>query len=425
MANELECITINDVRSEFRKISRQGCLMSVTSTKDMSTGGHSQGSNYYVDENGVRYFIVAHDNQKDDEAFGYLVIFKESPSAVDPIIVETPTGYNHPGSFQILGNYLFLPVENYKASYPDGDYKSMVCVYDLAPLANGNAPVLLENTKNYFKDHKAGMLGVTDEWLAIHDNSDFYLYRIVLFDGRDDGTLQLESYNSGDCSLDSFQGIGLVKETTGALYLIGFCSDYGLSTTFEDKIVLYRIETDGQNSHFVVLDKEEYDVSTDHGKGVGGWLSIHFRYGGGVYLYSDYPEGPGHIVCLGTGRNINKEEAFNYNHFSSSDSLEIMSQQTPLSGQKNRASGNFSIKGFQKKKVRFTVLKNGKEDTEIKFYVYKDKTGSDSRVYGKKDGETVASGSTYELSGESPLYIYAPTPEKKENFKIVMEGFNG
>lgn len=424
MAKELNCITIDNVRNEFGRISHQGCLMSVTSTEDMSTGGHSQGSNYYVDGKGVRYFIVAHDNQEENEAFGYLVIFKESPSAVDPIIVETPMGYNHPGGFQILGNYLFLPVENYKASYPDGDYKSMVCVYDLTPLTDGNAPVLLENSKVGFKDHKAGMLGVTDEWLAIHDNSRFYLYRINSFE--DDGTLILESYNKKTCELDSFQGIGLVKEKTGALYLIGLCSDYIFpSSTFIDAIVLHQIETCSKTETFEIVGKKKYHVTTDHGKSVGGPCSIHFRFGGGVYLYTDHPDMSGHIVCLGTGRNINKEEAFNYNHFSSSDSLEIMSRQTPLSGQKNRASGNFSIKGFQNKKVRFTVFKNGEEEKEVKFYVYKDKTGSDSRVYGKKDGETVASGSIYDLSDESPLYIYAPTPEKEENFKIVMEGVNG
>ncbi|MCD8215836.1 MAG: hypothetical protein LUC97_09385 [Clostridiales bacterium] len=423
--NLLKCITIEKVEETFKSISHQGCLLSVTSTVGVDTDGHSQGSNYYVDKNGKKYFIVSHDDQKNKKN-GNLIIFKELHSNVEPVIVSTPAGFNHPGSFQIVGDYLFLPVENYKATGSDPNIQSMVCVYDLSPLAEGNEPVLLKKSINTFTGHKAGMLGVTDEWLAIHDNANFYLYKIVSF--TSDGTLKLESYNGKEAyTLDNFQGIGLVKASDGVLYLIGLCSDFEAIATFKDRILLYRIYTDSSKLSFDAVKKAEYHVSTDHGRGTGGALSIHFRYGGGVYLEE------GTITCIGTGRNINKKDAFNYNTFSNVDRLKINCRQKPLEGQGSRCSQNFSLKGFEKrsKKVKFTIMKNGAPcDKNYIINVAKDVVGTDPGIYSKicnVEDESKGTRNTFDLSTESPLYFFYNSDFKQrtnDSLIVVIEGTN-
>lgn len=408
MVNNLNCIKIKNVEQEFNNIATKGKLLSVVSKNGFSSAAHAQGSNYYIDKHGKRHFIVTYDKQ-DGSSYGHLLIFNEASGSQTPIGVATPKGFNHPGSFQLVGDYLFLPTENYKASdnpHPDG--ASLVCVYDMTPVAEGKPPKLFEKSMNFFKNHKAGMLGATDEWVAIHDNATFYLYKIDQF--ADDGTLKLTAY--GSKKLKNFQAIGLVKEEDGDTYLLGLCSD-GDNLTFKDSIWLYRLNMDHSKKTFDAKHIKDYHVTTDQGNSVGGVLSIHFRYGGGVFVGD-----AGYLMCLGTGRNIKSNEKFNYNEFTSVDRMEIIARQKPLDGQKGRASSNFSMKGFRKGKVRFTVYKNGKIDKNISFNVKKDvRAWSDKTIYsGVRCGQVAG------RSNESPLYISSPSPSDPGDIKIVIEG---
>lgn len=423
MAIELKNLKMESVKSKFDAIYPNGNLKSVMSSVGHGDG-HVQGSGYYIDKTGRRHFIVTHDGPYGDnecDRYGYLVVLCEDGEIVTPFDIKTPCGFNHPGSFQIVGDHLVLPLENYTS---DGDYDGgcRVVIYDLTPLSKNESPRLCAPVLNISKDdentHRAGMLGATDKWLAIQDGSLLYLYKI---DKLENAQISVTSF--GFKHIRNFQGIGLIEqiEPEEGLFLVGLMSDQD-KTTYKDQIFLYRIYPDEVDKFF---DTTEYTDSTKHvvtdtGNSAGGMLSIHFRFGGGVYLYTN-PSGVVHMTCLGTGRDFNDHKRFNFNEFSSESRIEIYCRQKPLEDQNSRASQNFSMKGIDKKfpRVRFKVYdRTGNEMEKVSFDIYKDVlAGSDDKIY-----ENVKSGEVRYDSEESPLYIHSPSPEKDQILRIVIEG---
>ncbi len=407
-----ESVKMRDVEKKFKGISQNGCLHSVHTSKNIGdSSSHSQGSNVYIDTNGKRHFIVANDNQTEKGDLGYIVIFSEPLyEKKEPIIIRTDAGgYNHPGSFQIIGDYLFLPIEHY-VPVLKRKKGSVVYIYDLTPLSSGSIPKLCSTLS--FDDHRAGMLGLTDKWLAIHDEETTYLYQIKSFSGS---TLKIRPY--GNCKTKSFHGIGLVQQITkdgteDGLYLIGLTHK---EVGYKDYMHLCKIKPtkSGSTYSFECEDVLTQHVYTDHGRGEGGINGIHFRYGGGVYLTENA------IVCLGTGRNIRSKEPFNFNTFSNTNRIEVNCGQKKLSGQDKRCSQNFSLKGFKDRcgSVKFTILKDGAICSDIKINVAKDKTGKDSSVYTNIGVDNAV----HKLNTDSPLYFYSPEPSKDCSIVVVVE----
>jgi len=423
MSIVLSNLKMSDVEKKFAAISEKGNLKSVNGEIGYGLSIlHVQGSGYYVDANGRKYFIVAHDGEYTDvDRRGFLFIFRESGEMSKPFVVVTPEGFNHPGGFQIIGDHLILPAENYSDG-EDVDGGSRVVIYDLSYLAYDSAPLLCEPRLDITK-HRAGMLGATKDWLAILDNSNLHLYKITELVEKE---IKVKYY--GKKKIKNYQGIGLIEQTEAVngsnLFLIGLISDED-GSSFKDEIELKQIiPKDGNNPSFVVQDvdnTEKKHVSTDHGNGVGGIGGIHFRYGGGVHLYTDKNTNEVHMICLCTGRNIIKDDAeFNYNEFSSQERMEIICRQKPIRGQDNRVSQNFSLKGFTKPRIKFTVYKNNEplSSQELTFQIYKDVPASaDKEIY-----KNVHSGDVKFDSDDSPLYICSPQPSENAEIKIVIEG---
>ncbi len=414
-------VKIENVKEKFGDMSTYGCLQSVFKDKPVGVlDSHSQGSNVYIDSKGKRHFIVSHDSQINLDTRGYLIIFSEPLyERMEPMTIRPDAGaYNHPGSFQIVGDYLFLPIEYYRWGIIKKD-GCKVFVYNLSPLSEGKEPTLVCETA--FDNHRAGMLGVTSEWLAIADGKITYLYHIDSFDGA---SLNLTSYGSKE--INDFQGIGLItgKEMDGdkeveKLYMIGLRFKDSGNMDFID---LYELKPKSQKE-FECEYNGELHVTTDHGRGTGGSGGIHFRFGGGVYLTENS------IVCLGTGRNFIEGTEFNFNTFSNTDRLEINCKQSPLQGQNNRCSRNFSLKGFQErnnkgsKKVKFTIMKNGEPADNITINVAQDRSGTDKKIYENITNES----EPFKLSTESPLYFfYDPDfkPKTNDSLIVVIEGTN-
>ncbi len=409
-----EAVKMQNVESKFDGISTNGCLQSVHKSEKVGIlDSHSQGSNVYIDLNGKRHFIVAHDNQLEKGDLGYLFIFSEPLyEKMEPTTIRPDAGeYNHPGSFQIVGDYLFLPIEHYFPSKVGRKDGSVVFVYDLSPLSENEDPILC--CKYKFDKHRAGMLGLTDEWLAIHDDKTTYLYHIDYFDGKN---LGLTAY--GSQKTKAFQGIGLVqqvdeKQSKNGLYLIGLTHES--SKGYKDYIHLFKIEPDTVKRTFSCSEcKDRKHVTTDHGRGAGGAYGVHFRYGGGVYLTENA------IVCLATGRNFLSDERFHFNTFSNTLRLEINCKEMPLIGQKRRCSQNFSLKGFKGKcsYVDFKIMKNGVPCDDIVINVDKDKAGTDTNVYAEISNKSESKS----LKTDSPLYFCLPKPETDDSLIIEITG---
>lgn len=414
--NILKQVQVENPEELFDKISVKGCLQSVYSnTAIPDIVAHVQGSNVYVDGNGKRHFIISHDAQaknKDKEPYrqGELIIFSEPlHGKVDPKVLYVNAGiYNHPASFQIVGDYLFLPVEGY---YSSGFHEkgSKVFIYSLNELKNGNDPQKICEIS--FEKHGAGMLGVTDKWLAIQDGSMLYLYYINSFDGSN-----IELIDYGSCKTKNFEGIGLLADKKGGLYTI--CLKY-YNDNNEDFLYFYKlspVSTDKSYSFTAKMLKAKH-IFTDPGNGDVNDAGIHVRYGGGVYVKENS------IVCFGTGRNVLSTERFNFNIFSSSNCIEVDCKQKPLNGQKNRSSQNFSMDGFVNlyTKIRFHIYKNGIECDGITLKIMKDvdNGGKDTTIY-----KEVKNGSTHYLSMTSPLYFASPSPTADAALVIVIEGYN-
>ncbi len=426
--NILKPVQVENPKELFDNISAKGCLHSVYSNTAVSDlVAHVQGSNIYVDGNGKRHFIISHDDQAIPEKVelycnGKLLIFSEPlHGKVKPKVVSVNAGiYNHPGSFQIVGDYLFLPVEGFYASIiPEGfqedvlkDFHkkgSKVFIYSLKELENGNDPKKV--CEIGFEKHGAGMLGVTDKWLAIQDGSMLYLYYINSFDGS---KIQLIDY--GSCETKNFEGIGLLADKDGGLYTI--CLRY-FDDNNEDFLYLYKLSPDVSKQgicSFSVEKVREKHIFTDPGNGGVNDAGVHVRYGGGVYVKEKS------IVCFGTGRNVYDTKCFNFNTFSSSNCIEVDCKQKPLNGQKNRSSQNFSINGFVNRytKIKFHIYKNGKECDDITLKIKKDvEDGTDTTIY-----KEVKNGSRHYLSMTSPLYFANPSPVADAALVVVIEGYN-
>ncbi len=440
-----------------------GCLNSVTNADKLNVSdAHAQGSNVYVDCNGRKYFIVSYDN-RGSSMKGRLVIFPEpmceQVSAINIEISSEHTSggknyvYNHPGSFQIIDDYLFLPIEYYKDDgKQDQNSGFEIQVFNLSELASyeEDENFSLKPFARYSEVpstkseviHRAGMLGVSKNWIGIQDNNNFYLYRIDRFNGSD----FLLSF-AGCQELQQAEGIALIEELNAdpkeenALYLVSLSCDE-IEDSWTDIIRLYKVTANNGISVTSVTNydcyEKKYDgihVYTDPGNGGTDCHGVHFKFGGGVYLLEHdkddkHDEDYKSITCFATGQKIQKGKRFHFNTFSTEDRIEVTCKSSPLSGQGARASQNFSVKGFSQKSVKFSLYVNGKNCTdEVEVNVSRDvDNGKDHSVYGnvgvvdgKKWQDTIE-----KYSGESPLYFSNPVVPSSygdnTTLKFIIEG---
>lgn len=304
--------------------------------------------------------------------------------------------YNHPGSFQIVGDFLFLPVEEYRGSESGRENGAEVHVYDLSPLANEyKMPEKVDFCT--IEDHRAGALGATDEWIAINDQKNLYLYQYKLANDENGDNSQLRLYMKfvKQLTIEKTQGIGLVKQlivgnhpdtTHQVLYLIGLVT----RDSTKDYICYYRIaitkgieEGNVTSIHFEGGDKDnktENQVWTEPGNGGTGDESIHLKYGGGVYL-SDNDT----ITCIGTGRAIRTDMKFNFNIFSNIDRVELDCALENIEDEEPRASQNFSILNFAHDYCRFYVYDKKGNIVTPDLFIRRDVSGKRDKGIRKVD----------------------------------------
>lgn len=276
---------IAEVQTAFQNINKNGHKGTI-SGKDLPIYPlpcHIQGASVYISPAGKKYTILSHN---DHGEAGWILVFDES-NLIHKF--ATPrVGFNHPGGFQIIGDYLCLPVEHEKEN------RSYVCFYDLSVLDQKKRPTELSYLMRRESD-KAGCLGITDIGdgenrryvmaVADHRVLDFYLSTA---NSLTDACNTFKFQKTVELK-DSYEGMGLVATPNNSVYLIGFgFSDKGL----RDRIDLYEV---GSNFGIHLLDHKH--MVTAYG-GTVGIAGVHFRWGTGLYF------GPTGLRIVTTARNI-------------------------------------------------------------------------------------------------------------------------
>ncbi len=434
----LGCAEFKNAEKKISKINTNAFLNSVSSnTKIENATPHAQGSNLYIDKNGRKHFIVSYDTRNDKVCGGYLVIFSEPMcDKTTPRVMEVKCNnnrYNHPGSFQIVGDYLFLPVEEYRNDEDDRAPGSEVHVYDLSQLAyDGKFPEKIDWCT--LENHRAGALGATDKWITINDQDNLYLYKYSLTFDENEMNPRLRFYMEyiDVDTIEKTQGIGLIKSVsntgveTGDLYLIGLVTEKDT----QDYIYSYKIAIPtGDNN--TLIDENKFitkigckSVCTEPGNGKTGSESIHLKYGGGVYLPDDDT-----IVCLGTGREIRTDMKFNFNIFSNIDRVELDCALENIDDTEARASQNFSVLKFSSKTCKIYVYDDKgnaitvNDDSATKLVVRHDILKKDDKDCCDIESEMTIANNL----DKTPLYIAHKDKSRVESedacfLRVVIEG---
>lgn len=283
-------IKVENVKQKFTALSETGVHEKFEEFPYFSNIGvdHIQGYTQYQNDNKT-YYIFTHSASGRDS--GHVLITDALKGWCKEI--PTPSGWNHPGGIQTIGQYLFVPCEK--------DNESRVCIYDLEESPR------LEVKKTLDFDHNAGCLGITD---FLIENNRYYLllvgdqskYHAYISEINDSGISGLSFKGIGSISLDNIhgkkidcQGFGLVTDKNGQVYMIALMS-HGKGLTYEDRGYLIKVnatktsvnyEDSGQNKHFISKG------------GISGVDGSHFRWGAGIRITPD-----GRLVMLATSRNI-------------------------------------------------------------------------------------------------------------------------
>jgi len=272
---------------------------------------HIQGYAIYKD----LFHIFSHSDDKD---YGRLIfvsttgtVTNEKEYTPDNIYtMNTPSdGYNHPGSIQLIGDYLLVGTEN-------DDDKGKIWLYDLTTIDTSGSQLL--NNPKLLRDNlsKASTVGVTD--ITMLDGKEVpsgkSVYAIGVMSNQ-----ELVIYTSNEVGTGNIMDIGpltyrtrYVFKTNGDYHSIAFfCAADGSlcmvgfraksTGSWDDHCDVYQLTR--ANGYFRenprLLFTEQ--MKTNHGIMVGSF-GVHFRWGAGLQIIGD-GEFSSDIRLIATQRN--------------------------------------------------------------------------------------------------------------------------
>lgn len=246
---------------------------------------HIQGFGRVYDEKLKKYLCVAsHNNKGYSKGFMmYLNCGKSGEAIKQDVPIEH---YNHPGGLQVVGNYMFIAVEN------SGYNSSFVRLCDLSNLFSSGKPDWIDTEKFVISmpDHGAGMVGATrytdadgKEQMLITpcDNGILYIYKVEAGNDLPVAASAKPVLLNKQRICDDVQNLCLVTQEDNTVFLVAFCSSKS-GTSFKDTLELWKCNMDSGKPLFSRVG-DPFHVKTSG----GGAAGVHFRYGAGMRICGD------------------------------------------------------------------------------------------------------------------------------------------
>lgn len=255
---------LSNIPALFAAIPQQPNTLSYSNTGKAPAGGHLQGIQVFEAKNGTMAILTGSSAGQSYYLNAPLGDTGAAQITVQHKIFDSP--YRHAGGCQLSGDVMAVGVEDNMAK----DKAKIV----LVNVRDDNAIPVIER-KGTYERSTAGAVGyarlksnrymmAVGDWDSKH--IDFYLSQqnnVANFD-------LLTTYNADTTATwGSYQSINLLSDTSGKLYLIGFCKH---GTT--NRADLFRIEWKPEGVKVLPV-ASRYFAST-HG--------ISFRYGAGVHV---------------------------------------------------------------------------------------------------------------------------------------------
>lgn len=273
-----------------------------------------------------KHYILTHNNK--GYSTGRFIIVQADGKGFSTMAIPFD-GYNHPGGVQRYKNYLVVALEDANNS------KSMILFYKMDDLAINNKPTLCEGTtiKRYKRtDPLSGVeIGTNEAAAAVgvcfdaennqyivgvynpheppsassNDSVKAYLdiYEAKAKNGKGE-TIELDSAvferkKTVHFGFNTGQGIGLIRDNDGELYLLKFKSPFE-KTNNVDAINIYRISKSEVKKHNGIPLHSFEKVACRHMYTSPGGTTgeVHFRWGTGLEVADD-----GAVTLLATRRN--------------------------------------------------------------------------------------------------------------------------
>ncbi|WP_310603008.1 prealbumin-like fold domain-containing protein [Anaerosporobacter sp.] len=273
---------IVDVEAAFRDIPTTGYSFTLKGNSGTDSISHIQGIGVYHG-----HYLVSHNHEGNKH--GRLITMDNNTFVRRDM--QNYNNYNHAGGFQILGDYVLIPLE--------GDSSSVIQLYDIKNMsaACGRSPEFVKNILTR-SDAKAGAVSITHYVnngigyyiMAVYDNGKIDFYRsqsdnitTASFSHLRESTLMHGNYSS----------INLVTSEDNHLYMIGF----RMESLNRDYMDLWDLGDGDDNIYTEKISEKHMDSY-----GVG-----HFRWGACLELYSTTE-----LRVFATERNFTMRSNFRY-----------------------------------------------------------------------------------------------------------------
>jgi hypothetical protein len=248
------------------------------------SGGHLQGIQTWNDSNTTHFVITA---SSADTAY-YAII---NSNQLKQIVTLNTSPYRHAGGCQLNDKMFAVGIEDNIAKT-----SSKICLMQADSLLTGSKGKIVYERKGVYKRSTAGAVGLTQMnngkyLIAVGDwdsrNVDFYLSRnaaALLFES-------LTSYHVPDNEKwYSYQSLNLLTDSSGKLFLIGFCKD-----GIKNRADLYELNIESGKCNLQLISTRYFHCTHN----------ASFRYASGIGISGNKP------VIYACGRKIHKHNYIN------------------------------------------------------------------------------------------------------------------
>lgn len=267
-----QVIKVNNVVSAFDNIpDKPTAYKLVNRGHRIPSGGHLQGIQGY-NQNGVEHLVISASGNT--QSYCITAKFEKGKNlfAVTGVKTLMDKPFRHAGGCQVGNGVVAVGVEDNIAKD-----KSKILLLPLSGDTLGEMDIITNNRGGAFKRSTAGAVGLTnyhgDHYLvAVGDwdtrNIDFYLSRLrssTVYDS-------ISTFHvTDDVKWCSYQSINLLSDTTGGLYLVGFCLN-GTSNRAD----LYKLSIEKDHAVLQLIKTRNFACKN----------GTSFRYGAGIRVIS-------------------------------------------------------------------------------------------------------------------------------------------
>ena len=260
---------------------------------------HIQGFGMLIDSKGNEYGVASHNNKGYSEGFMMYLSSKKAIKQYIPI-----EHFNHPGGIQIVGDYVFVAIENSEHN------ESYIRLCDLRNLFENEEPTWIakEDFSIHMPKHGAAAVAATryrskdgDKVLIVPSTpSTLYIYQAdagTKLPVAETESILLATQNVDSISADAtgnIQNLNLVTQENengeDTVYMFVYIAKKN-GVSFSDSMELWKFNSD--NNTFKKVG-ENFHMKTSG----GGAAGIHFRYGAGLQIKDS------NILFYATQRNF-------------------------------------------------------------------------------------------------------------------------